>query len=184
MSITKPYSAEDLLALGSDARFELIEGELREMSPSAFDSSEIGAHILVALHAFVYGQGLGRLSTENGGYILSRDPDTVVAPDIGFVRRDAAREGIPPEQFAQVAPDLAVEVMSPTDRFVALERKAHRYLAAGTRLVWIVNPRMRTIVAYAPSQPAREYSIGDELDGGDVLPGFRLLLADVFRISE
>ena len=181
MSITKLYTADDLLAMGSDVPYELIEGELRDMPPSAFDSSEIGAHILAALHPFVYGQGLGRLSSEAGGYILSRNPDTVVAPDVGFVRWQSIPEGIPAGRFAPVAPDLAVEVMFPSVSFADLQRKVQRYLAAGTRLIWAVRPERQAVVVYAPVREPMELGIGDELDGEDTVPGFRLPISQIFR---
>jgi Uma2 family endonuclease len=181
MSITKLYTADDLMAMGLDAEYELIAGDLRDMPPSAFDASEIGAHILAALHPFVYGKRLGRLSSEAGGYILSRNPDTVVAPDVGFVRWDSAPEGIPPGRFAPMPPDLAVEVMSPSNSFADVQRKVQRYLAAGTRLIWVVRPERQAVIVYAPDREPMELGIADELDGEDIVPGFRLPISQIFR---
>ena len=124
MSVTKLYTAQDLLAMGSDARYELIEGELVEVSPSEGFSSELGGHLFSSLHAFVYGHRLGRLTGEAGGYLLTKNPDSVLAPDIGFIRAELAPRPLPRGAFVPHPPDLAIEVMSGWDRFVDLERKA------------------------------------------------------------
>src|SRR5215211_3386328 len=180
MSITKLYTAEDLAAMGSDAPFELIEGELIEVAPSQGFSSEVSLLVAMPLLAFVRSLGLGHVTGESGGYVLSRDPDTVVAPDIGFISTAKVPDGLRDLSFIPFPPDLAIEIMSRTDRYPATERKARRYLEAGTRLVWVLRPDYRTAVVFAADQPPRQLSILDELDGGDVLPGFRLPLTDVF----
>jgi len=180
MSITKLITAEDLLAMDSDAPYELIEGELRDMSPSDGYSSMIGGNVFAALHAYVRREGLGYLTSEGGGYLLSRNPDTVVAPDVGFISKATMPGGPKPKEFIPHPPDLAVEVMSGPDRFPEAARKAQRYLDAGTRLVWVLRPDDGTAVVFASGRPPQELKISDELNGGDVLPGFRLPLADVF----
>lgn len=112
MPITKLRTIDDLWALGADAPFELIEGELREVSPSEGQLSGIGLNIAAPLHAHVRSNKLGYLTGEAGGYVLARNPDTVVAPDVGFVAARRLPDGVKPGEFIQVAPDLAVEVFS------------------------------------------------------------------------
>ena len=180
MSITKLYTADDLLTMDPDAPYELIGGELHEVPPSDGYSSAIAVNVAAELLVFVKRTKLGRVTGEGGGYVLSRNPDTVVAPDIGFISEKSLPGGPTRQGFVPIPPDLAVEIMSSTDRFPELRRKAHRYLEAGTRLVWVLRPDDRTAVVFAANQPTLELSIGDELDGGDVLPGFRLPLRDVF----
>lgn len=179
MSVTRLHTAADLLALGSDAPYELIEGELREVSPTNFRSSEVAANVLVALQQHVRQHRLGRISGSDAGYRIAGDPDTVLAPDVGFVRSDRAGKLIDSE-FVPFAPDLAVEVMSTSDRFPTLDRKAMRYLEAGTRLVWVVRPDRSTVTVYANGREPTVLGQGDELSGEGVVPGFRLPLSDVF----
>jgi Uma2 family endonuclease len=180
MSVTKLYTAEDLWAMGSDTRYELIEGELTEVSPSELLSSQIAMNIAGPLHTYVRRMKLGLVSGEEGGFILSREPDTVVAPDVAFVHRERMYEGLGHGAFGSIPPDLAVEVMSHSDRFADSMRKAQLYLAAGTRLVWVVRPSQKSIVVLAANREPIELRMSDSLNGEDVVPGFVLPLTEVF----
>jgi Uma2 family endonuclease len=180
MSVTKLYTAADLAAMDSDAPYELIEGELVEVSPAKGRATEIALNIVEPLRPFVRRHKLGRVSGADGGYLLARDPDTVRSPDVGFIRAELVPDGLPEDDFIPHPPDLAVEVMSPSDRWVDAERKARRYLDAGTRLVWVVRPDRRSVVVFAPGRAPVELGEDAELDGEDVLPGFRLPVAEVF----
>jgi Uma2 family endonuclease len=123
---------------------------------------------------------LGVCGISEAGFQLSANPDTVRAPDVWFI----AAERIPPESipdgFWPGAPDLAVEALSPSDRFADVLRKVKEYLAAGSQLVWVVDPKGRSAAAFGPGSPLAEL-LGEDgvLDGGDVLPGFSLTLRDV-----
>ncbi len=114
------------------------------------------------------------------GFVLAVAPDTLLAPDVSYTRED----WLPPEsargRFLRLAPDLAVEVLSPTDTAAEIAEKVSLYLEAGTRLVWVVDPRRRTVAVHTPDRVARTLVVGDTLDGGDVLPGFVLPLAELF----
>lgn len=180
MSVTKLYTAEELLAMGSDAPFELIEGELREVSPSGGRSSEIALNIIEVLRPFLRQSKLGYLTGEGAGYVLAAEPDTVFAPDIGFVHRKLLPHGMP-EGFIPFPPDLAVEVMSPSNRIPEMERKARHYISCGTRAVWIVRPDDQTVVIHETGRPSLALGMNDVIDGGEVLPGFRMPVVDVFR---
>ena len=113
--------------------------------------------------------------------MLSRDPDTVLAPDAAFVRADR----VPPpghrQGFAALAPDLVVEVVSPTDRAGAVADKALRWLESGTRLVWVVYPDRRLVAEHFPDGTVHLRQAEDLLDGGDVLPGFRVPVSELFE---
>lgn len=182
MSITKLHTADDLFLLGSDARCELIEGELHDVPGSGLKSSVIGGDIMFAIGLHLRGDRIGIVSGEAGGYLLSRAPDTVVFPDVAFIRTDRLPGGGVPEGFCPVPPDLAVEVVSPTDRLPDAERKVRRYLDAGTPLAWLVDPASRSVAVHRPGRPVRALGVADVLDGGDVLPGFMLPVAEIFAL--
>jgi Uma2 family endonuclease len=105
----------------------------------------------------------------------------MVRPDVAFVQSDRLPPAEERDRICRFAPDLAVEVVSPTDRYVEVMEKVELYLAAGTRLVWLVEPGRRTVTVYAPGHEPHTLTDEDELDGGDVLPEFRLSVANIFR---
>jgi Uma2 family endonuclease len=111
-------------------------------------------------------------------FILSRQPDRVRRPDVAWVR--AGRIAPTADGFVEGAPDLAVEVLSPNDSASEIEERVHDFLAAGTRLVWVVNPFGRYVIAHAADAPPRLYPAGAALDGGDVLPGFSCPVSELF----
>lgn len=158
----------------ADLRFELIDGEIIQV-PSNPYSSAIAALIIIALGVFTKGKNLGHITGEQGGYIVA---GARLAPDVAFVskKRQASlvRQGYNP-----VAPDLAVEVVSPSDDLDVLSDKLKKYAEAGV-LVWVVFPTRQEVDVYAPGQPVQTLGINDTLTGGDVLPGFRLPVRDIF----
>jgi Uma2 family endonuclease len=124
---------------------------------------------------------VGRVYTDSTHFVLMRDPDVVLMPDVSFVRADRlppheAREGVMP-----LAPDLAVEILSPSNRARELAQKVELYQRAGVRLVWMVQPRRRAVTVYPLGAEQRTLDETGTLDGGDVLPGFQMSVADLFR---
>ncbi|HEU5430863.1 MAG TPA: Uma2 family endonuclease [Thermomicrobiales bacterium] len=174
---TRKMTAEELWALPEDQRGELIRGEMTPVTPVARPHWRIVGRLLGRLDPFVEARGLGDVGAE-GGFLLARDPDVVLAPDVSFVR--AGREADDQPGFMPLAPDLAIEVISPSNSVTELSRRVRLYLDAGVRQVWIVDPYERTIALYAPDRTARLYVDGETLDGGDVLPGFALAVGDLF----
>jgi Uma2 family endonuclease len=158
--------------------FELIEGELVEKMPG-FEPSNIASRINRRVGVFAEDEhDLGYVTTADGGYILS-DEDTFI-PDVGYISKDRLPEE--PECEAPVPPDFAVEVKSPTDSKRAMRRKAEKYLAHGTRLVWLVFPEDQEVEVYdARYEDVKNIGIEGTLDGGDVLPGFTLAVKDIFK---
>ncbi len=158
---------------------ELVRGRLvREPAPAPRHgqlSIELGA----GLHVFARAHELGAVLA-NVGFVLAEEPPTVRAPDLAFV----ARERIPPEGFDagfwHVAPDLAVEILSPSNRYSEIQEKVTEYLEAGSRLVWVVDPRKRSVTVYRSRHDVRVLTGREELDGDPVLEGFRLPLGDLF----
>jgi Uma2 family endonuclease len=181
MATTKLMTADELLAMPDDGRFwELVRGELREVSPSGIRASAVAVAISAWLMIYVIERELGIVTGADGGFVLERDPDTVLAPDVAFIRQDH----VPPEdellRFGQVPPDLVVEVVSPTDRPRAVAEKVAIYLAKGVPLVWVVDPATRSAEVHRPGRQPRRLTIDDAFDGEEIVPGFRLPLSQVF----
>ena len=174
-------TADDLLAMPEDGnRYELHRGELVSTPMSSYESSDIAMGIGSLLRAFAHSQGLGRVAGADGAFILARDPYTVRIPDASFVRMDRLP---PPEQrrrFLELAPDLAVEVVSPSDSANDVQEKVREYLDYGVQLIWVVHPIQRTVTVYRPDHSAQVLYEDESLDGGDVLPGFSLVVAEIF----
>jgi Uma2 family endonuclease len=181
MVATKLITAAELLAMGSEAdHTELVEGELVRMSPASGDHARIGSDLHGFLWMHVRAHRLGRLFTSESGFILGRDPDSVLAPDIAFVaaERLVANQQLP--GFVPFAPDLAIEIESPSNTRAEFRRKFELYFRAGTRLIWLVRPIRRTVTVFTPDAAEVVLREADTLDGGDVIPGFRLPLAELF----
>jgi Uma2 family endonuclease len=161
-------------------RFELVHGELVEMPGAGGVHGVIVMVICEYLRAAMRALGGGYVALDGVGYIVARDLDVVRVPDASFV----AQERIPPEGIPVAhwpfAPDIAVEVCSPGDRAEDLHVKVGEYLAGGSRLVVVVWPRTRSVTRYEADGTARELGPDDVLDGGDVLPTFRVRVADLF----
>ncbi|MFM9105882.1 MAG: Uma2 family endonuclease, partial [Chloroflexota bacterium] len=178
MAATALLTADELLALPESEQGELIRGDLQPMSPNSFDHALLTGRLNLALLLWARDTGAGTVGNELG-FILAHDPDTVLAPDIFFLT--AARvpaRGTP--GFLALAPDLAVEVLSPSNSASAILEKVRIYLGAGVRLVWIVDPETNTLTEYPAGAAPRSLTAADTLDGGDVLPGFSLELEPLF----
>ena len=174
-------TADDLLLLNDGGqRYELVRGALKVMSPSGFEHGEIVGHMTVVIGSFVHEQGLGRVLGAETGFKLTENPDTVRAPDIAFVAAHRSPAPAERKKFPRLAPDLVVEVCSPHDKQHEVRSKVEDYIAAGVRLIWVVDPATRTITAHRPASEARVIGWDDEVDGHDVLPGFRRSVADLF----
>lgn len=172
-------TAEELMQLPDDGNvYELDEGRLICMPPAGMRSSRVTVELLLRLCGFVKAHDLGFCSEGQGGVLLFRGPDTVRAPDISFISKErAAAAGV---GYYPGAPDLAIEVLSPSDRPSRVSRKVQQYLAAGARLVWVIDPEDRTAAVYRPDHEMLLLEADGVLDGADVLPGFRLPLAEIW----
>jgi Uma2 family endonuclease len=161
--------------------YELVDGELiMMMSPGGWLHGHLVMKIGNVLGAYVEENGLGMAFGEQTGFILTRNPDTVRAPDAAFVREERIPVERDPTEYFPGAPDLAVEVLSPSNRAPAMKRKLAQYFAAGTQMVWVVDPKTRVIIVHARGrQPALLHET-DALDGEDVLPGFHYDIAKLF----
>jgi Uma2 family endonuclease len=174
-------TAGELARLPDDGnRYELVEGCLIRMPPPSYRSGVVATNIAVPMAGFVKQHRLGLVSGADGGLLLRSDPDTVRAPDVSFVRADRIPAGGLVAGYWPGAPDLAVEVLSPSDRYPEVQRKVQEYLDAGTQLVWVVDPESRTATVFHADGRSSYLSAEDALDGEDVLPGFRLSLDEVW----
>jgi Uma2 family endonuclease len=175
-------TSEDLWGLPDDGlRHELAAGRLLSEPPAGFDHGEVANELGRLLKEYAREQGLGRVVSGDVGFVLKKDPDTVRAPDVAFVRRERLQPGQRVRGFFPGAPDLAVEVLSPGDRPGAVAAKVTDYLNSGTRLVWIVDPDEQQVTAFAAGMQARVFRKEDDLEAEDLLPGFRVTVREIFR---
>ena len=175
-------TADDLLAMPEDGnRYELLRGELVSTPMSSYESSDIAAGIVTALRTYAHANKLGRVASADGAFIPAHDPYTVRIPDVSFVRMERLPSLEQRRRFLELATDLAVEVVSPSDSANAVHEKVLEYLGAGVHQVWIVHPIQRTVTVYSEGGVARVLGEVDTLDGGDLLPGFSLAVADIFE---
>jgi Uma2 family endonuclease len=169
---------------GSDRRYELIRGELKVMSPGKPLPGIVCARIAAALTNFVEAKKLGMAFGAETGFVVERDPDTVLGVDASFVSRERLAAVEDWDKFFPFAPDLAVEVLSPSNTAKEINEKVAFYFAAGSRAVWVINPKRRTAVVYTSPSEFRTLNEQDTLGGGDVLPGFELKLSELFAAAE
>jgi Uma2 family endonuclease len=175
----RPMTAEELLCLPEDGmRHELVKGELRTMAPPGGEHGDLALTIGRHVHVFVGRHRLGRALSEIG-FRLRRDPDTVRAPDVAFIRAERIPpEGVP-KGYIPIAPDLVVEIVSPGDTATEVQQKVEEWLGFGVRAVWVVYPAGPRLQLNLPDGTARMLGPDDEVDGGEALPGFRMRLRDL-----
>jgi Uma2 family endonuclease len=180
---TQVITAEELFRMPQDGfRYELVKGELKRMAPAGGEHGTITYDLGFLLGQHVKANNLGVLFTAETGFKIETDPDTVLAPDIAFVRRERIpKEGIP-KGYWPGPPDLAVEIISPNDTYEEVEEKVAQWLLAGTAAVWVINPRRRTVTVYRSLTDITVLTETDELTGGDVVPGFRCPVAKIFGL--
>ena len=174
-------TADDLLRLSSDGvRGELIRGVLSETMPAGIRHGQIVVNLVILLGAFVKPKKLGVLVASDSGVWLERDPDTVREPDIAFFSAEKIPLDADIPGYAEVAPDLVVEIVSPNDRLTEVNDKALMWLRYGVRLVWVVRPEERLIDVHRDGHPVATLGESESLDGLDVLPGFSCPVREVF----
>ncbi len=167
-------------ATSGDDRVELIDGEIVEMPPSSDGSSSLAMTIGYLLGMHVRPRKLGRIYGADAGFVLFPDRETVRVPDVAFVRAERMPQGEARRHFPRLAPDLAVEVLSPTDRDRDVQAKVAMYHEAGVPLVWLVDPETQTVTVLALGQGPVTLTGADTLDGGEVLPDLQIEVAEIF----
>ena len=180
---TKLMTADELLRLPKDGfHYELVKGELLRMSPTGTKHGEVTMNLAAPLHRHVKLNHLGSVYAAETGFKLESNPDTVRAPDIAFVRVERIQSQGKAQGYGDGAPDLAVEVMSPGDSKREVAEKTIEYFAGGARMVWVVNPKSKTVAVYRAPLEATILTENDTLDGGEIIPGFQIAVAEIFRI--
>lgn len=165
------YNASDLARLPDDgSRHELEAGRLLAEPLPTHNHDRLRRRVERLLYAFVAARGLGEVFGE-AGYLLARNPDTVRGPDVSFVAKERLG-GFDGRRFFAGAPDLAVEILSPSNRPAEIRAKVADYLAAGSRLVWVLDPDRKAVTVYRTLLETRRLGPGESVEGEDVLPGF------------
>ena len=163
-----------------ESRTELVRGRLVREPPAGMDHGWLANRLAVLISLFVDRHALGEVFTADTGFVLFEEPPTVRAPDVAFVSRHRLP---PPEEFigfGHLAPDLAVEIVSPSNTAVEILHKVEDYLEAGTRLVWVVEPGRRSVIVHRSRHEGLLLRDDDRLDGCEVLPGFSVRIAEIF----
>ncbi len=180
---TKQYTPADLLTLPDGDRYELVDGHLVEQNIS-FWSTFVGGRVFNRLSTFCEANSHGWVAPEGASYqCFPRHPTRVRRADVSFIRKDrlSAAEATA-EGHLPIAPDLAVEVLSPNDLSYEVDLKVRDYLDAGVKLVWEVHPAGRFVIVHRLNGPDVILHEADELDGENVLPGFRCHIAELFQL--
>jgi len=178
---SKLYTARDIERLDAQGhRYELVAGELLPMSPTSPPHGRDTGRLTIALGNFIESNNLGELFVGETGFRLTTKPDTVLAPDIAFVRSDRIAL-LGNKGFGKCAPDLVVEIRSPGDTKREVSDKLRRWLGFGVRLVLDLDPKAKRLTVHRPGHEAVVLGPGDTLGGYDVLPGFTMPLSRVFR---
>jgi Uma2 family endonuclease len=175
------YTPEDLLAMPDAERYELVNGVLVERH-MGMEAAYVVVELVRRLGNHCHDRRLGWvLSGGDAGFQgFPNSPRTVRKPDVSFVSFGRFPDEILPLGYARLAPDLASEVVSPNDLYEDVDQKVEEYLRARVRLVWVISPRNRTVRVYRLDGSSCSLRENDELDGEDVLPGFRCRVGDLF----
>ena len=180
MAATKRLvTADELLAMPErDCRYELVRGELITLPIEGVMHGSVVSNVVVEIGSFVETHDLGEAFIRTG-FILATDPDTVRGPDVSFVSKARLSDDMSDGYFT-IAPDLAVEVISPNDTYTEVVEKVAEYLAAGARLVVVVDPLVRTITKHPARGKATRLGESDTLALDDIMPGFECAAAEIF----
>jgi len=180
---TRLVTADELLMMPDDGfHYELVKGELKRMSPTGDKHGRVTMELAYALYQYVKRNNLGRVYAAETGFKLESDPDTVRAPDVAFVSMKRIQAAGSIQGYRSGAPDLAAEVLSPGNTKREMAEKVEEYFAAGAHLVWIVNPKSKTVTVYRSLTDVATLTEEDTLDGGEVVPGFQIPVAEIFAI--
>jgi Uma2 family endonuclease len=179
-SVTRLLTAHEFWRMpAAGARRELVRGEVVESMPPGAQHGSIAVLLAMLLRMWTQHSGGGYVGVE-AGYVLGHHPDTVRGPDVSYVHIDRIPPGGIPEGFWDLAPDLAIEIVSPSETADEVRQKVRDFLAAGTPLVWTIYPRTREVVVHTADGLARTYTGNMVLQDPAVLPGFSCTVAELF----
>jgi Uma2 family endonuclease len=184
MAVTtnKLMTWQEFAALPDDGQYrELVRGEVITMPPAHTNHGYYGSNILIPLGAHVKTERLGRAYNAETGYLLESAPDTVRSPDVSFVAAARSPAVLKDGEYFRGAPDFLAEVVSTHDKVFDVEEKTESWLAGGARLVWVVNPRRKSVEVHRAGVEPQTFRVGEMLDATDVVPGFTLPVAAIFE---
>jgi Uma2 family endonuclease len=176
----KVWTDEEFMALPDDGnRYELVDGEVVDMGNSGMEHGNISAYLCGLIELYVRPKKLGVTCDSSTAFTLKSGNKR--SPDVSFVSKERL-QGLRrlPKGFFQGAPNLAVEVISPSNTFEEIHTKLVEYFDNGCQLAWVINPDERSVVVYRQPQPERLLKLTDNLDGEDVIPGFTFPVAELF----
>ena len=174
-------TADELLVMPDDGfRDELIKGELIRKPLRGHINGRVAVNVAAPLYQHVTANNLGIVYAAGTGFLIHQNPDTVRAPDAAFVQQQRVENVGEIQGYWIGAPDLVVEVVTPTDSVGYVEDKIAEWIEAGSRLVWVVSPKMHTVTVYRSLSDIVVLTEKDTLDGGDVVPGFQISIAEIF----
>jgi Uma2 family endonuclease len=180
MAVVRPRLTEDeFLRLPDDGRkYELVDGEAKEV-PGGVEHDVIGAHIIALLMPWARGKGF--IAGSQAGFRMHSA--NIRSPDVSFTRKERFPEGRPPRGFGDFAPDLCIEIISPSEDREEMMRKVQEYFASGAQQVWHLFPETQQATLFQSPTESAACGADDELDGGDLLPGFHCRVADLFALE-
>lgn len=177
----KIYTEEDLLQMPANARYELIRGELCPMPENSAEHGSRTDRLASRVSVFVQDNDLGECFAAETRFTIEKNPDTTLGPDFAFVTKDRLPEKLPRRGYLPLAPDIALETVSPNDTKHEINLKVARWLQAGTRIVWVLDPETEMLTVHRTGEIPRTLGFKDTLSGEEVLPGFEIPLAKIFR---
>jgi Uma2 family endonuclease len=181
-TVERLLTVEEFERLPDDGyRTELSGGRLVREPPPGAVHGWVARNVLRPLDRYVEEHALGLVIFDTG-FLLTAEPPTVRGPDIAFLAGEHLPSTGAPQGFWTIPPDLAVEIVSPSNTATGIQEKVLEYLRAGTRLVWVVDPDTRSVTAYRTQQDVQLLTENNVLDGADVLPGFRLDVSKIFDL--
>ena len=180
MTTTRVRLTEDqFLHLPRDGRkYELVDGEAQEV-PAGHEHDAIGIQVALLLKPCVKGRGV--LAGAQAGFRMRSG--NIRSPDVSFTLKERLPGGKPSKGFEDMAPDLAVEILSPSDDVADLPRKVNEYFMSGSQQVWLLEPELQQVTVYRSLSDSRRYAADEEMDGGLLLPGFRCRVRDLFDLT-
>jgi Uma2 family endonuclease len=173
-------TAEEYRRIPDRGPSELVRGEVIEMSPPSYRHGVVCVNVSVALKLWARSRNAGSVAGNDAGVMTERNPDTVRGADVQFISRARLPGGYPDEGYPAVPPDLAVEVISPSDRWTEVVQKVDEYLEAGVLEVWLVEPQNEFVEVYRADQPPVRFEGDELLTSEKVLPGFQCVVRDFF----
>jgi Uma2 family endonuclease len=163
-------------------RYELLRGELTHVAPTGEAHGDVVRELIWRLESYVraHDPTLGKVVVPDTAFVLARDPDTTVVPDVAFIRFSRLANARDRTRYIHAAPDLAVEVISPSDKPTRIARKVALYLEMGVGRVLLIDPEARTVDVFRPDAPSITLRADDVFEAGDILPGFQFRTGDIF----